>query len=818
MSLLSIFHLSVYGLIGYSAIIFALAEGTQFPPEMCTIPLILVAYLINERKPILRLNAWGANALGLLAFTIAAVEFFSSDIEAKLLSGAHLLVYLTWIVLFQKKTTAQYWWLLALAVLQVAVASVLTYSGWYGLALAFYLLMSVWTLSVFSIYQAVERFAGLQRFAAVTSGGMVAFSSQPIVPNAEGVVLAKKSQRFRSSRPGLPTSMVRWMVQSDPDANLISRQFIVGVVSAFMLVVFVGSLFYLFVPRVWVGRGSLFDPSDSGVTLGARTGFSQEVRLGDIGQILESSRLILQMQVYDNVTGEELDVEELAWDAGFDEPVMRGMVLDTYRKGKWTIRGNRRRLVSVARKPKAPENTIRQEIELEDIGSNSLFVIFPAVACWIDSDEQFIRRDFATHAMFRRKREDSGAGFPRVMYYVHTQYPAWKKGARPSVPASEIDSYPDFMSRYLALPSNLARLEEYAVEVAEINESDSANKPSAADIAGRLEAHLRDSEIFSYTLSAGIDDPSIDPVEDFLFNRKTGHCEYFASALALMMRSVGIPSRVVNGLKGGQLNSMTGRYEVQERHAHSWVEAYLDGRWVMYDATPIAGRSESVAAQAPTISWWHATKHLAENFWKNDVLQLSLDRQNQAFFNPIREYFGSLKEVWESESGSEGPLDVLARWKKWLLPHGWLSGRGLAVTLVLLVILVSVVWAASRLLSKLWHLGSHRRRGGQASRIAFYERFAQLVHRKGLYRAQHVTQREFAEQVNQRLQQLLQQSELSHLADEVTNSFYRVRFAQAELLPEERRKIDQLLGSLEKALTQPHAKTKESIGPAAPLV
>src|SRR5258708_33494589 len=92
-------------------------------------------------------------------------------------------------------------------------------------------------------------------------------------------------------------------------------------------------------------------------------------------------------------------------------------------------------------------------------------------------------------------------------------------------------------------------------------------------------------------------DPSIDPVEDFLVSRKEGHCAYFASALALMLRSIGIPARMVNGFKGGDWNDLSNVLTVRQKHAHSWVEALVgevgsgDASrrtpvWVTLDPTP----------------------------------------------------------------------------------------------------------------------------------------------------------------------------------------------------------------------------------------
>lgn len=90
-----------------------------------------------------------ANALGLVAFLVAAIEFTVGDREGKLLAGAHLVVYLNWIVLLQKKTNRQYWAMAALSLLQVAVASVLTNDSWYGGMLVLYSVVAMWSLAIF---------------------------------------------------------------------------------------------------------------------------------------------------------------------------------------------------------------------------------------------------------------------------------------------------------------------------------------------------------------------------------------------------------------------------------------------------------------------------------------------------------------------------------------------------------------------------------------------------------------------------------------------------------------------------------------------
>ncbi|MBX3181644.1 MAG: transglutaminase domain-containing protein [Polyangiaceae bacterium] len=77
----------------------------------------------------------------------------------------------------------------------------------------------------------------------------------------------------------------------------------------------------------------------------------------------------------------------------------------------------------------------------------------------------------------------------------------------------------------------------------------------------------------------------LDPIVDFLYRNKQGHCEYFASALALLARSIGIPTRLVAGYSVSEYNEIGGYWVVRERHAHSWVEGWTGSEWETYDPT-----------------------------------------------------------------------------------------------------------------------------------------------------------------------------------------------------------------------------------------
>lgn len=131
---------------------------------------------------------------------------------------------------------------------------------------------------------------------------------------------------------------------------------------------------------------------------------------------------------------------------------------------------------------------------------------------------------------------------------------------------------------YLQLPQDLSpRIRELATAVA------GSGDPLHQALA--LEQHLRSQ--YQYSFDTVITSQGVTPLDDFLFHTRRGHCEYFASALAVMLRSVGIASRLAQGFSLGARNPITGYYEVRRLQGHAWVEAYLpDYGWMMFEPTP----------------------------------------------------------------------------------------------------------------------------------------------------------------------------------------------------------------------------------------
>jgi hypothetical protein len=319
-------------------------------------------------------------------------------------------------------------------------------------------------------------------------------------------------------------------------------------------------------------------------------------------------------------------------------------------------------------------------------------------------------------------------------------------------------------------------------------------------MADRLVHWLRDSGEYGYSLDSSIRNPTIDPVEDFLFERKQGHCEYYASALTLMLRAVGVPSRMVSGFKGGKINRITGAYEVEQRHAHAWVEALVDDEWVTLDATPAAPRTELVEALSPDLPAMHDLLGFFRELWSSYVVNLNIHQQRERLYAPLQAAAGALWDV-VSPADDRRP-GLMARARDFLSsPRRWFTvSGGLVVTLVFLIFAVTAF--AIRRVLRWWRLQRAAAAEGAAAAhrtVEFYERFREICARFGLVRADAQTQREFALAVPE-LRHGPQAGLAGELATALTEIFYRVRFGEVELSSAEAVDVERRLVLLEAAL------------------
>ena len=135
-----------------------------------------------------------------------------------------------------------------------------------------------------------------------------------------------------------------------------------------------------------------------------------------------------------------------------------------------------------------------------------------------------------------------------------------------------------------------------------------------------------------------------DPLADFLFTRRRGYCEYFASSMAVMLRSIGIPARLATGFQSGIYNTLTGFWVVRASDAHAWVEAWMPGRgWTTFDPTPADPNAHTFGLMSKLDLYLDA----AGAFWQEWVVGYDPHRQGTlAGRLAIRRRLSRLPLVW----------------------------------------------------------------------------------------------------------------------------------------------------------------------------
>ena len=805
-----VFKVSLYSLtVMVGAILgFAESEGTSYGIHQfrvvlpfLSLPIVACGYLFTERRRGMGTNlgaglqpGW-ANLLGIAALLATGYEFMSENHEGKLLAGTHLLLYATWIVLFQQKTVRLYWFLMALGILQLAVASVLTTKGWFGFCALAYTFGAVWTLSIFSLWRAEQQFKEEEqtRFAVASE------------PSRSAAATPTLRDSFQSE--------VHGSVQHEDGTRWLTARFVTGVLLTTCSALVVSAAFFAFIPRVWVGaQVSLNNEQDRTTGLGRKTGLSSSIRLGDLGPVLESLERVFEIQITNLKTRKVISAQEYAERLGLAEPLFRALILTSYKGGRWTVDP----MDGLHRRPFERRNAsweIEQQIQREPSDSAVLFCMGHPLML-VDARRQiFGDLNELTDIVTRNdKKKENGA----ISYSVFSKLPDeqplhYQQPVRPMIR----DAYrrSQYFDRSTRLPNNLKQLRQLSQtivgdETERIRKAEGrqeARKLTSMEIASALESHLRDSGEYRYSLDLSIDDPAIDPIEDFLFNRKAGHCEYFATALALMLRAEKIPARVVTGYKGGIVNPERKEWlEVQQRFAHAWVEVWVeDVGWTTFDATPIDERSNSIAAMsAKKGSIWTDMQTTLAGLWSENILNMSLDRQEESIYKPMRELALSLlawfRELIASpQSAMQSFIELLRNRERWFSVGGGLFA------LALMLAAFGIYRLYLMLLAKLrsWLGNSSNRRLRQRYRIVeFYDRFVSLMTKHGLERSPTQTQREFAELVSMKYSSELQAAGVTDLPTQISQLFYQVRFGEEELSEADARHMEDLLTNLSLAL------------------
>lgn len=842
-----------------------------------TLPMVAilaatVSIYVTDLHGWIRLNKLVANLAAMLAVVLSVSDFFHVSSEEQLLAVANLLVYLQVVLMFQKKTGRMYWQLMMLNVLQVVVGAALDLDMLFGVLLVVYLFVALAAMNLLFIQRESERWqrlAGVKPRVAIrarsagkgekngalmgeaTNGGgtsLPSLTSHPRPRSAELAASLSRKGRGRDAQTSLvprpspfahrPSSLVpdppraggsaihaTAVLPADPAVELLGSGVFRRTAGTGLGTLVVAAICFFSLPRfgqsMWTG----------GVTNQhtASVGFSPDVKLGDLGPLLQNPELAMRITFRNKATDEAF--------LPTGSPLLRGSLVTEYRHGVWkhaAIDSDK----SVPEQLQSLPNSaggllqVRQQIMIEPMSEPVVFAVYPAFEdperpnrhILYDVDrQQLVRTSEVQHDKFEYNLLTIGLTDTDQCRILPQREPMDPADIERMLALPDDKRGPNDESTGVADPDadpaeRLTGLRKFAAKVvrdANLAPTDAYGKAKA------LERALS-SEPFRYSLNRPPPAPNVDPIEDFVVRNHAGHCEYFASALALMLRSQGIPARLVIGFRGGEKNPLGSFLDVRQLNAHAWVEAYLhrqdipndmrprgfsmrNGAWLVLDSTP-----ESATAAADDDSWLTSLEDLSDyvsQLWNSYIIGLNPDRQRQSIYMPLAEGGSLMKSIWMS---IEASAESLAR----RVGHFWgrngsaddSDGPDWALFLLLVSLITGTI--AMYLLARRWIRRWIRRGSRDAAQLAagmevpFYRRFEAILARRGIVRRAGQTQRELAQTAAAAWSAMPDGRAAGQSARRIVDAFYRVRFGRVALDSRQAATVEQLLDQLQTSAEQ----------------
>ena len=488
---------------------------------------------------------------------------------------------------------------------------------------------------------------------------------------------------------------------------------------------------FLAIPRI--GRSFLPFRAPVGTLV---TGFTDRVDLGVYGTIQNDPAIVMRISVLEG-SGRPDGLSNLLW---------RGVAFDQFDGEAWSVGDPGRVPIRRLQEGHFPVTPLRRgvtilitEVFLEPIGTEVLFGLPRVIA--VQGPFASLARDAGGSLIL------TGPPSSRIRYLTVSQ-PEHFSEEQLRRPAGLGDYPPEIREKYLQLPKLSSRLRALAQELA-------AGSPAPYETVRRVGEYLSQNLRYSLDIRR---ESNLDPLDEFLFQRKTGNCEYFAASMAILLRAGGVPARVVNGFQRGEWNEVGRYFAVRQRDAHSWVEVFLpEVGWMTVDPSPRAVfEAQAFEGSSWAGKYWDALRMrwnryvIDYNLGDQTLIALSLHRKSVTF----RRTFGQALEVWSFQIGH-----TLRRlWRS----YGYLVGILLGLSAAGGVLLR---WAARGGVGPDW---IPWRRAAQPP-IPFYEHMIRLLARRGYARAPAATAREFACTIADR-------PHLYGVVTELTALYERIRF------------------------------------------
>ncbi len=774
------------------------------------IPLAFVAsvgaFFLTDLFEWFSIEGWIANVISIAILGWSLFEFYPSDSAGKLIAVGRMLVFLQAVLVFQTKTPRLNWQIMVLSLLQLVITTI--FSIEFEGSLLFFVFFVVGGIAL--ILQ--------NRFAC----------EYAIEQRNESSLEVQRKNNVENSRT---RKLAFWNFDSRPQPTVTSlnvlQQFRFRPLAVFPGVAIVAAMF---TSMVFLTAPRRVDPWFSPITFKvSSTGISQQVELEETGRIENSSRRIFEAEFKPLPASSSSDLLQLN-----ELPYFRGIAFSnlTYKDGKTQWNAAYERVHSGTYQPiplirrVEGTNLVAMNVTMEKTTEPLIYSMMPTGVS--ETSKLLFCHELSAYARCRENEEIDYAPFKYqlIVAVSDTNSPgkAWPYISNTANRTTNPMSFDQSQTRWLTRiePKYYPTLVSVAQRIAD---QVSKNRGGRADLVRAIEDYFLDPARFSYTLDYSDVERNldIDPNEDFVRNFRTGHCVAFASAMTLMLRSQGIPARMVSGFHGGEFNELTRSYIVRARDAHAWVEVYLSeedcveaklepwqfangGAWLRADPTPPQPDNDDGFAAERAIE-------LARTVWQDYVLGMEADKQSNkeaTFASSIVDFFSDFDFRRLSQNISDSSS------------NGWLSI--LRPLLVVLLILAGIIGLLRVLILNAGYeeeqpdtavgkikrffadaiglISSDLREWviGHESETAFYKRFSEVLEGHDFVREQSQAHREFAEDVASKLSSHPSIELISSVINEVTVAFNRVRFGLEEMDQKERDSLDQRVGELEEAL------------------
>jgi protein-glutamine gamma-glutamyltransferase len=785
-------------LVALSAIMLDVAQH-QWILSAIVVPLTVLTHIFTDRLGIIRLPRLLVAVASLGAIFYFYGQFKLDSTTQQLNTIGNLLMAWSSMTLFQVKAERVFGSLAVFSMLAVVVAAVLNSGLLYGVLLIIYSITACFAMMALFLLREETYIAGRAAF------GEEEFQRTRELSPAELFHEQSAITYQTTSANTLGDVVLRWAGLRHT-AGLI-----------FVTILFAFAYFYL-IPRANRTRWK-----KGGVSIEQTVGFTDNISFQEMGRIWESDKLAMRVAFFDDQTNQAYRV--------FGDVYLYGKPLVHYSEtdGVPSWSGYSGRVNRLSRLPfvrgTEDREVVRLEVSLEPTQTDIRFGVFPFTHSQLAGIRDPLRWSHAKQSLVTTRQTDNMPDDMQDVYYPDRYTLATtslRQGAQ-SVFAPAFENWPKFRG-------NGDLDTTHYLELLDIDRDDFPGLIQKADqIVSKLEGetnlirtsralqdHFLTNEVYRYTLdfSDVKRTEGLDPIEDFVTNHRLGHCEYFASALTMMLRSQGIASRLVVGYRGGEYNPVGKYIQFYERDAHAWVEIFIPrdevppnvftqqfvgttGAWYRLDPTP--GVAEVSKRRRTQLAQW---VDYAQFVWNDYVVDLDRETQQTAVYDPFAVSQGGKfgRKLLESSNLSISSNARAAATTVWDSTSRF-GPAGQLVAILFLAVIASTILASPFLVIQWFRRrsGSSKKRHARRQPIEFYARLEHILGKAGIKRDEWQTPLELARAGKLRLLELPDQAgaEAADIPVRIVNCFYVLRFGEQSLELATMQRIEGDLATLE---------------------